>query len=115
MYQDYKGFVHADFNGHSAGGGYSSLEDYAKDKMSNLKYSEFIGVNIDISKDGKILIYCIVRDSEDKIVKHELKGVKEDIYREVFDGLSMMIYDINVAPIKELEEVYILETTPIRE
>ena len=113
MYQDCKGFVHADFNGHSNGSGYSSLEDYARDKITNLKYSEFIGANINISQDGEFSIYFIVKDDESKFAKYELKGVKEDIFRQLFNGLSMMIYDKYVTPIDELEEVFKLETIPI--
>jgi hypothetical protein len=115
MYQDYKGFVHADLNGYSNGGGYFSLEDYAKDKMSHLEYSKFIGVNIDISQSGEFSIYFIVKDQDDEIVKHQLKEVNEYIFRHVFQNLSMMIYDKNVAPIDKLKDVYVLETIPIRE
>jgi hypothetical protein len=112
MYQDCKGFVHADLNGHSNGSGCFALEDYAKDKISNLKYSEFIGVNLDISQNGELSIYFIVKDVEGEFVKHELKEVKEDVFRQVFNGLSIMIYDKKVAPIKKLEEVHVLETIP---
>lgn len=114
MYQDYKGFVHADLNGHSNGSGYFSLEDYAKSKLVNLNYSNFIGINIEISADSKFVIYCVVKDLDENIMKHELKGVDRDLFQEVFNGVSMMIYDKNVAPIEKLEEVYVLETIPIR-
>ncbi len=112
MYQDCKGFVHADLNGHGNGSGYFSIEVYAKDKISNLKYSEFIGLNLNISQYGELSIYFIVKDFEGEVVKFELKGVKEDVFLQLFNGLSIMIYDKNVAPIEKLEEVYVLEKIP---
>jgi hypothetical protein len=57
-------------------------------------------------------IYFIVENHDKEIVKYELKNVEGDIFRQLFNGLSMMIYDSGVSPIKNLEEVYILETIP---
>lgn len=113
MYQDYKGFVHADSNQHSNGSGYSSLENFVKEKLEDLNYSKFIGINTNINENGEFISYAVVMDDQDRIVKHQLQGVKEEIFREAFNGISMMLYDNNVKPIETLEEVYILETIPI--
>lgn len=114
MYQDYKGFIHADLNGHSNGGGYFSLEEYAKTKISNFKYSEFIGINCEISKNGEFTNYAIVKDEKGSIIKHKLNGLNNEIFREAFNGITMMIYEKNSSGIEHLEKQDILGTLPIK-
>jgi hypothetical protein len=113
MYQDYKGFVSANSNKHSSGAGYCSIEEYAMKKIDNLNYSEFIGVNLDVSREGKFFVYFIVKNSEGQFVKHELKEIDEIFFQELFDGVSLMIYDKCVDPIKKLEDVFSLQTLQI--
>lgn len=113
MYQDYKGFVHADFNGHINGGGYFSLEDYVKSKIGNIDYTEFIGINIAIAKGGHFSSFAVVKRKDDELLKFEIPELNEKILQEAFNGIDMMIYDKNVNHIKRLEELHILGTLPI--
>lgn len=108
MYQDYKGFVHADKNVHSNGSGYDSLEDFVKSKINKIEYSKFIGININFTESKQFIVYFIVKDFEGRIVKYELKDIDEKIFIEAFHQISLMIYDNGVQPIKKLEESNIL-------
>lgn len=113
MYQDYKGFVHADFNGHSNGGGYFSLEDYVKSKIGIIDYTEFVGIHIAIANNGHFSSFAVVKSKDDELIKFEIPELKEKILREAFNGLDMMIYEKNVKQITRLEELHILGTLPI--
>lgn len=111
MYQDYKGFVHADKNGFGEFG-FHSIREYANSKIEGLNYSEFVGLNINFDKPSGMSIFFIVKDEEGKVVKHVLEGVNENIFKELFTNVSIMIYDNGIEPPKNLEETFVLESVP---
>ncbi len=106
MRQDFKGFIHADFNGHSNGSGFFTLSAYVQAKFPEITFSEFIGINVEKNKDSET-VYAVIKNDSDEIVRYKLPISYDELFNaHVFKQASIMLFDKGVKAIKELEEVY---------